>query len=153
MTWCWAIGDCIAIQYVYCDQVREICRAVLQYSHCTCDTALGWAHRVCRWARGRCAAGAGGARRRQGRASARASDRRARGKQAALACGRQARGSGRKARGRGRQARARDRRAAAGTGVRGAHGARTAGAGHGRWAGCWANWLCTRCTWPVFDPI
>ena len=29
---------------MYCDQVREISRVVLQYSHCTCDTALGWAH-------------------------------------------------------------------------------------------------------------
>ena len=44
----------IVSQYtrVYCDQVREISRAVLQYSHCTCDTALGWA-------RGTCATGAG----------------------------------------------------------------------------------------------
>ena len=34
-------------------------RAVLQYSPCTCDTALGWGRRARRWARGTRAAGAG----------------------------------------------------------------------------------------------
>ena len=28
-----------ATAQLYCDQVREIGKAVLQYSHCTCDTA------------------------------------------------------------------------------------------------------------------
>ena len=51
----------IVSQYtrVYCDQVRETSRVVLQYSHCTCDMALGWERKALRWARGMRAAGAG----------------------------------------------------------------------------------------------
>ena len=55
---------------MYCDQEREIRRAVLQYSHCTYDTALGAGQRAGRAAGARGAQQARGARsRRAGRAA------------------------------------------------------------------------------------
>ena len=46
------VGSRFVLQYkLYCDWARDMGSAVLQYSHCTCDTALGWA----RGARGRAA--------------------------------------------------------------------------------------------------
>ena len=46
---------------MYCDQVREIGKAVFQYSHCTCDTARALGERARRRAAQGVQAGGGGA--------------------------------------------------------------------------------------------